>query len=70
MTLDQHHNCDVRSTSPLRRWINVTFMTLDQRHNLDVYPTNKSSPISTLIQRHGLMLDQRHIYDFGSMSQL
>ena len=34
-------------------------MTLDQRHSLDVYPTNKSRPISTLIQRHGLTLDQR-----------
>ena len=45
-------------------------MTLDQRRNLDVYPTNKSSPISTLIQRHGLTLDQRHIYDVGSTSQL
>ena len=52
------------------RWINVTIMTLGQRHSLDVYATNKSRPISTLIQRHGLMLDQRHIYDVGSMSQL
>ena len=34
-------------------------MTLDQRHSLDVYTTNKSRPISTLIQRHGLTLDQR-----------
>ena len=86
MTLDQRHNYDVtiytsiqltNLTQSLRwsnvmvwRWINVTFMTLDQRHNLDVYPTNKSSPISTLIQRHGLTLDQRHIYDVGSTSQL
>ena len=52
------------------RWINVTIMTLDQRHSLDVYTTNKSRPISTLIQRHGLTLDQRHIYDVASMSQL
>ena len=34
-------------------------MTLDQRHGLDVHATNKSRPISTLIQRHGLTLDQR-----------
>ena len=34
-------------------------MTLDQHHSLDVYTTNKSRPISTLIQRHGLTLDQR-----------
>ena len=26
--------------------------------------------MSTLIQRHGLTLDQRHIYDVGSTSQL
>ena len=52
------------------RWINVTIMTLDQRHSLDVYTTNKSRPIYTLIQRHGLTLDERHIYDFGSTSQL
>ena len=50
---------DVGSTSHLWLWINVTIMTLDQRHTLDVYPTNKSSPISTLIQRHGMTLDQR-----------
>ena len=33
---------------------------LDQSYNLD-NPTNKANHISTLIQRHGLTLDQNHL---------
>ena len=67
----------VDATSKIRRnsvvemtSIFLVDVTLKLSHSLDVYTTNKSRPISTLIQRHGLTLDQRHIYDVGSMSQL